>query len=88
MDVRITLSLGGIIVLEYVALDKHLLMDGVATTARRNTHLMDTRFIPEYAAKLAEDRKFCADKASERPISACHGGRHTFSPLRLRTAAV
>ena len=69
--------LGDIVVLDYTAPGKHLLLDGVVTTVYMNTRHRETRVIPGYAAKLVEDRKLYADKTSERPVARIHGGRHT-----------
>jgi len=70
-----------IVVLDYVAPGKHLLLDGVVTTTRKNTRVRETRSILGYADKLVEDVKFNADKTSERPVSTSHGGRHTLVPF-------
>ncbi len=48
-----------------------------------NTRLRETTKVPGYAAKLAEDRKFYADKTSERPIARIHGGLHTLIPFAM-----
>ena len=45
-----------IVVLDYTAPGKHLLLDGVVTTVYKNTRQRETRAIPGYAAKLAEDK--------------------------------
>ena len=68
---------GDIVVLDFYALGRHLLLDGVVTTVYKNTRLRETTRVPGYAAKLVEDRKFYADKASERPVARIHGGLHT-----------
>ena len=68
---------GDIVALEFYAHGRHLLMDGVVTTVYRNTRLRETTGDPGYAGKLVEDRKFYADKASERHVARIHGGRHT-----------
>ena len=70
-------------VLDYHAPGRHLLLDGVVTTAYRNTRQGETREIAGYAAKLVEDRKFHADKVSERPAAKIHGGRHTLVPFAI-----
>ncbi len=55
---------GDIVVLGFYAHGRHLLLDGVDTTVYMNTRLRETTEVPGYAAKLVEDRKFYADKAS------------------------
>ena len=72
-----------IMLLDYHALERHLLLDGVVTTAYMNTRQRETREIPGYAAKLVEDRKFYADEVSERPVAKIHGGRHTLVPFAV-----
>ena len=66
-------------ILDYVAPGKHLLLDGVVKTTYKNNRLRESRSIPGYATKFVEDRKFYADKNSERPFSTCHGGRNTMA---------
>jgi hypothetical protein len=58
-------------------------VDGVVTTVYRNTRPRETGDIPGYAAKLVEDRKFYADKTSERPVARIHGGLHTLVPFAV-----
>jgi len=65
-----------IVVLDYVAPGKHLLLDGVVTNTYRNTRVRETRSIPGYTSKLVEDKKLYADMTSERSVSTSHGGRH------------
>ena len=74
---------GDIVVLDYHAPGRHLLLDGVVTIAYRNTRQRETREIPGYVAKLVEDKKFYADKISERPAAKIHGGRHTLVPFAI-----
>jgi len=50
-----------IVVLDYHAPGRHLLLDGVVTTGYKNTRQRETREILGYAAKLVEDRMFNAD---------------------------
>ena len=69
--------------LDYHAPGRHLLLDGVVTTAYKNTRQREAREIPGYAAKLVEDKKFYADKISERPTAKIHGGRHTLVPFAV-----
>jgi hypothetical protein len=71
------------VVLEYHAPGRHLLLDGVVTTAYRNTRQRETREISGYAAKLVEDKKFYADKISEQHAARIHGGRHTLVPFAV-----
>ena len=76
--------LGDIVVLEYHAPGRHLLLDGVVITAYKDTtRQRETREIPGYATKLVEDRKFYADKVSERLATKIHGGRHTLVPFAV-----
>ena len=74
---------GDIVVLDFHAPGRHLLSDGVVTTVYKNTRQRETGEIPGYAAKLAEDRKFYADKTSERPVAKIHGGLHTLVPFAV-----
>jgi hypothetical protein len=74
---------GDIVVLDFYAPGRHLLLDGVLTTVYRNTRQRETGEIPGYAAKLVEDRKFYADKTSERPVAKIHGGLHTLVPFAV-----
>ncbi len=53
------------------------------TTVYRNTRLRETTEVLGYAAKLVEERKFHADKASERPVARIHGGLHTLIPFAV-----
>ena len=71
-----------IVVSDYHAPGHHLLLDGVATTAYKNTRQRETGEIPGYAAKLVEDKKFYADKTSKRPVGRIHGGNTPWFPLR------
>jgi len=78
-----------IVVLDYYAPEHHLLLDGVDTTAYRNTRQQrETGEIPGYATKLVEDGKLYADKTLERPVAMMHGGGDTsWYSLRLRMVA-
>ena len=49
---------GDIVVLDFHAPGRHLLLDGVVTTVYKNKKQRETGEIPGYAAKLVEDRKF------------------------------
>jgi hypothetical protein len=71
------------VVPDYHAPGRHFLLDDVVTIAYINTRQRETREIPGYAAKLLEDRKFYADKTSERPAAKFHGGRHTLVPFAV-----
>jgi hypothetical protein len=66
-----------ILVLDCYAPRHHLLLDGVVTTAYRNTRQRETRESPGFVAKFVEDRKLYADKTSERAVAKIHGGKHT-----------
>jgi hypothetical protein len=74
---------GDIVVLDFYAPGRHLLPDGVVTTVYRNTRLRETTEVPGYAAKLVEDRKFYAEKTSERHVARIHGGLHTLIPFAV-----
>ena len=74
---------GDIVVLDFYAPGRRLLLDGVVTTVYMNTRLWETTEVPRYAAKLVEDRKFYADKTSERPVARIYGGRHTLIPFAV-----
>jgi len=71
------------VVLDFYAPGRHLLLDGVVTTVYKNTRLRETTQVTEYAAKLVEDRKFYADKTSERHVARIHGGLHTLIPFAV-----
>ncbi len=74
---------GDIVVLDFHAPGRHLLLDGVVTSVYRNTRQRETANIPGYAAKQVEDRKFYADKTSDRPVARIHGGLHTLVPFAV-----
>jgi len=74
---------GDIVVLDYHAPGKHLMLDGVVTTVYMNTRQKETGEIPGYAAKLVEDMKFYANKTSERLVARIHGGLHTLVPFAV-----
>ena len=69
--------------MDYHAPVQHLLLDGVVTTAYKNTRQWETRAILGYAAKMVEDRKLYADMTSDRPNARIHGGRHTLVPFAI-----
>ena len=71
-----------IVVLDFYSPGHHLLMDGVVTTTYKNARQRETGGIPGYATKLVEDRKFYADKTSERLVARIHGGSTPWYPLR------
>ena len=56
-------------------------MDGVVTTAYKNTRQRETGKIPGYVAKLVEDMQFYAGKTSEWHVGKIHGGEHTLIPF-------
>ena len=58
---------GDIVVLDYVAPDKHLLIDGVVTNVYKTTRLRETKLGPSRCTRL-EDLKFNADKISEHSV--------------------
>jgi hypothetical protein len=72
-----------IVVLDYHAMGKHLLLYGVVTTAYENTMQRETMTIPGYAAKMVEDMKFYADMTSERHVARNHRGHHTLVPFAV-----
>ncbi len=74
---------GDIVVLDYHAPGRHLLLDRVVTTVHRNTKQRETGEILGYAAKLVEERKLYADNTSERPVARMHGGLHTLVPFAV-----
>ena len=59
------------------------MLDEVVTTVYMNTRLREITKIPGYAAKQVEDRKFYADKTSERPFARIHGGLYTLIPFAV-----
>jgi hypothetical protein len=63
-----------IVVLDCVAPDKHLLLDGVVTTAYMNTCLRETRPIPRYGAKMVEDRSPTRTRHRSDQFLALHIG--------------
>jgi len=70
-------KLGDVVVPDFFAEGKHMVIDTVVTTVYRNTaFLRQVASIPGYAAKQAEDRKFYANKTCTQPIVAVHGGHH------------
>jgi len=79
---------GDSVVLDYHDPGQHLLLDGVVTTAYMNTRQRETREIPGYAAKMVENRKFYADKTSERPAAKIHGGRHTLVRFEVEDGGI
>ncbi len=70
-------------VLDFYAPRRHLLQDWVVTTVYMNTRLRETTEVPGYAAKFIEEKKFYADKASERPVARIYGGLHTLIPFAV-----
>ncbi len=53
-----------VVVLDFFAEGRHLVVDAVVTTVYRNTILKHAATIPGYVAKQVEDMKFHADRAS------------------------
>jgi len=74
-------------VLDYHAPGRHLLLDGVVTTIYKNTRQRKTGKISGYAAKLVEDMKFYANRASYRPVAKIHGGVHSLVPFAVEMLA-
>ena len=72
-----------IVVLDYHALGRHLLLDGVVTNVDKNIRKRETGEIPGYAAKLAEDMKLYADMTSDRSVAKIHDGMHTLVPFAV-----
>jgi hypothetical protein len=70
-----------VVVLDFFAEDRHLVVDVVVTTVCRNTILQGAASIPGYAAKQAEERKFYADKTSAQAIVAIHREPHVLVPF-------
>ena len=64
-------------------LSRHLVVDAVVTTVYRNTILREVAFVPGYAAKLVEDRKFYVDKTSEWHVARIRGGLHSLVPFAV-----
>jgi hypothetical protein len=75
--------------MDYHAPGRHLLLDRVVTIAYRNTRQRETsREIPGYAPELVENRKFYADKISERPDAKIHGRRQTLVPIVVEDGGI
>jgi len=72
-----------VVVLDFFAEVRHLVVDAVVTMVYRNTIFTNAFTIHGYAAKHAEDVKFLADLASSQPIVGIHGGPHAFVPFAL-----
>jgi hypothetical protein len=68
---------GDVVVLDFFAKGRHLLVDALVTTVYRNTILESASTIPGYGTKQVEDRKFQANRAATQPIGAIHGRTHT-----------
>ena len=74
---------GDLVALDFFGPGRHLLLDAVVTTIYRNAIMDKASKIPGHAAKLAEDRKFDADKASVTPVSSVFGGDHVLVPFAM-----
>jgi len=73
---------GDVVVLDFFAEGRHVVVDVVVTTIHRSTILQGATSIPGYyAAKQAEDMKLYAYETSTQPIAAIHGGPHVLVPL-------
>ena len=75
--------LGDLVVLDFNAPGRHLVLDGVVTTVYRNYILSMVATVPGFAAKQVEYTKFKVDMTSTHPISAAYEGRHTFEPFAM-----
>ena len=69
---------GDIVVLDFYAPGRHLLLDGVVTTVYMNTRLREATEVPGYATKLVEVRMFYADKASDGAAGCADPRRTTY----------
>jgi len=74
---------GDLVVLDFAAGGRHLIIDGVVTSVYRNSVLSKVAAILGFAAKQAEDKKFKTNKDSPNPVSASHGGRHRLIPFAM-----
>ena len=74
---------GDLVVLDFAAGGRHLVIDGVVTTVYRNSVLSKVATIPGFVVKQVEDKKFKTDKDSPHPVSAYHGGRHRLNPFAM-----
>jgi len=74
---------GDVVVLDFFADGRHMVIDAVMTTVYRNTVLEKVATVPGYAAKQVEDRKSLAGRTSSQPISATHGGPHILAPFAI-----
>ena len=72
-----------VVVLDFFAKGKHLVVDVVVTTVYRNTILQGAASIPGYVGKQAEDKNLYAHKTSTQPIAAIHGGPHGLVPFAM-----
>ena len=71
------------VVLDFIVLGRHLILNGVVTTVYINSIRSKVAVVPGFAAKKVEDTKFKADLTSAHPVLAPHGGRHTFVPFAM-----
>ena len=55
---------GDLIVLDFTAPGRHLILDGVVTTVYMNSIMSRVATVPEFAARQVENTKFKADQAS------------------------
>ena len=65
---------GDLVVLDFFAEGKHIVIDAVVTTVFINTTLYRVATIPGYAATYVEEKKFLSYKNVAEPIDAIHGG--------------
>jgi len=74
---------GSVVVLDFFAEGRHLVVDAVLTKAYRNVILKNAFAVPGYAAKQVEDRKLQVDRISSQPIAAIHRGPHVLVPFAM-----
>jgi hypothetical protein len=78
------------VVMDFSALGRHLILDGVVTTVYMYSIVAKVAALSGFAAKQGEDTKYRDDQSSTYPVSAAHGGRHhctRLCPLQSRMAA-
>ena len=73
--------------LDFFADGWHLVIDAMVPTVYKNTMLQKITSIPWYAAKQTEDVKFQADRTSNQPNAAPHGGPHVLVPFAWKMEA-
>jgi hypothetical protein len=73
-----------VVVLDFFAEGRHLVVDAVLTTLYRDVILKNTSAVQGYAAKQVEDRKFQVGHVSSQPITAIHGGFHVLVSFAMK----